>query len=190
MSAREKASRVFEAIADGADGIAKEKLPVVEEKLAAEGLTLPPGELAREADWSFHLLDHDDFLDALGRLGCFELEPESPGPTDAQLLNTADRVTEFEEAAIMPSGVMQADKVFLKVQQRGGKKCVTIVEGLSAGYNLKAIARALERAMSCGAAVPQDGIIQLQGDQRTRVRDWLVAGKFVNADLIELRGAD
>jgi len=56
---------------------------------------------------------------------------------------------------------------------RGGKT-VTLVEGIAAldDAGRKALARALGKALGCGASVEDDAVV-LQGDQRERATEWL-----------------
>lgn len=68
--------------------------------------------------------------------------------------------------------------VHLRVLQRNGRKRVTVIEGLEDDLDLKRIAQALQKAFKCGGHVvddPEHGlVIQLTGDQRLKVRDFLL----------------
>jgi len=68
--------------------------------------------------------------------------------------------------------------VHLRVVQRNGKKRVTIIEGLEDDLDLKRIAQALQKTLKCGGHVVDDAehglVIQLTGDQRLQVRDFLL----------------
>ena len=56
-----------------------------------------------------------------------------------------------------------------------GGKTATVVTGLGLpARDLDGVARALRRALGCGASVDGDRVV-VQGDQATRVRDWLTA---------------
>src|SRR3954447_17071186 len=68
----------------------------------------------------------------------------------------------------------------LRMEKKGrGGKMVTVVDGLpnNAAF-LKDLSQELKRACGTGGAVA-DGTIELQGDLRDRVRDWLAGKGFV-----------
>jgi translation initiation factor 1 len=68
-------------------------------------------------------------------------------------------------------------KIHLRTQQRNGRKCITIVEGLDEDLDIKRIARAMRKAFNCNGSIEEDEtygqIIKLQGDQRDNVVQWL-----------------
>jgi translation initiation factor 1 len=67
-------------------------------------------------------------------------------------------------------------KIVLSRERKGhGGKMATVVAGLGlAGRDLESIAKALRRALGCGASVDGERVL-VQGDQVARVRDWLAA---------------
>jgi translation initiation factor 1 len=68
----------------------------------------------------------------------------------------------------------------LRMEKKGrGGKTVTVVDGLphNAGF-LKELCQELKRACGTGGAVA-DGAVELQGDQRVRLRECLVAKGFL-----------
>lgn len=76
-----------------------------------------------------------------------------------------------------------AKKLVVRRERKGrGGKTATVVEGIRVSASaLERIARALRRALGCGAGV-EDGCVVVQGDQVDRVERWLVergAGKVV-----------
>jgi translation initiation factor 1 len=65
------------------------------------------------------------------------------------------------------------------VQQRNGRKCITTVAGLANDLDIKRICKAFKKNFSCNGAVQKDEdaggeVIQLSGDQRTNVMEFLV----------------
>ena len=68
----------------------------------------------------------------------------------------------------------------LRVEKAGrGGKTVTVVFGLPQNEAfLKELAQELKRACGTGGAVREDGV-ELQGDLRDRVRDFLAAKNFL-----------
>jgi len=67
-------------------------------------------------------------------------------------------------------------KITLSRERKGhGGKTATVVTGLELpARELESVARALRRALGCGASADGDRVL-VQGDQATRVRDWLAA---------------
>lgn len=69
-------------------------------------------------------------------------------------------------------------KIHLRKTQRNGRKCMTTVEGLADELDKKKITRALKRVFKCNGAIVKDEkeneIIQLSGDQRENVKDFLI----------------
>ncbi|KAM1041289.1 hypothetical protein ACFX13_031230 [Malus domestica] len=82
--------------------------------------------------------------------------------------------------------------VHVRVQQRNGKKCLTTVQGLKKDFNYDKILKDLKKEFCCNGNVVQDKelgkIIQLQGDQRKKVLQFLVQAKIVKKDQIKIHG--
>ncbi|XP_022209027.1 eukaryotic translation initiation factor 1-like [Drosophila obscura] len=82
--------------------------------------------------------------------------------------------------------------VHIRIQQRNGRKMLTTVQGLSTDYNLKEIVRACKRKFACNGTViehPQYGeIIQLQGDQREKMCQWLAQVGLTRTELLKVHG--
>jgi translation initiation factor 1 len=71
------------------------------------------------------------------------------------------------------------NKYHIRVQQRNGRKCITTLDGLEEDLDLKRICKAMREAFSCNGNVVQkdgeeEGVIQLQGDQRENIKQWLL----------------
>ena len=87
-------------------------------------------------------------------------------------------------------------KIHIRVQQRNGRKCITTVQGLEDDLDLKRICKAMKKNFNCNGSITEDPemgeIVQLQGDQRQNVRDWLVeqevVGKAEADDRIVIHG--
>ncbi|KAJ1451278.1 translation initiation factor SUI1 [Pelagophyceae sp. CCMP2097] len=69
-------------------------------------------------------------------------------------------------------------KVHIRVQQRNGRKCITTIQGLSDDLDVKRICKAFKKNFQCNGAVTKDPdlgeIVQLSGDQRTNVNEFLI----------------
>lgn len=68
--------------------------------------------------------------------------------------------------------------VHIRVQKRNGRKCLTTVQGLPAKFDKKKILKALKKDFCCNGTVVDDPeygtVIQLQGDQRKNVSQFLL----------------
>lgn len=80
----------------------------------------------------------------------------------------------------------------IRIQQRNGRKSITIVTGLADDLDLKRLLKAFKRNFKCNGALIADDeegeVIQLQGDQRKNVRDFLVDQEIVHKDSILMHG--
>ena len=84
------------------------------------------------------------------------------------------------------------DKVHVRVQQRNGRKCITTVQGLADDLDIKRILKALKKNLSCNGAIVKDKevgeVIQLSGDQRTDIQEFLTDQEICAKDEIVLHG--
>lgn len=88
------------------------------------------------------------------------------------------------------------NKYHIRVQQRNGRKCITTLDGLEDDLDLKRICKAMRNAFSCNGNVSMKegedtGVIQLQGDQRENIKQWLLDNEVIlknEADRIVVHG--
>lgn len=89
-------------------------------------------------------------------------------------------------------GAEAGDYVHIRVQQRNGKKSLTTVQGLKQSYDYKKVLKALKKEFCCNGTVVDDPelgqVIQLQGDQRKNVQDFLLKEKLVKKDQLKIHG--
>uniref|UniRef100_A0A0E0DJ71 Protein translation factor SUI1 homolog n=1 Tax=Oryza meridionalis TaxID=40149 RepID=A0A0E0DJ71_9ORYZ len=82
--------------------------------------------------------------------------------------------------------------VHVRVQQRNGRKTLTTVQGIGGEYNYAKVLRDLKRELCCNGTVVEDKelgkIIQLQGDHRNSVSDFLAKAGMVHKDNIKVHG--
>ncbi len=65
--------------------------------------------------------------------------------------------------------------------QTQGKRHLTLIEGLDSDLDLKRICKSMRKLFSCnGKADEENHMIQLQGDQRQNVKEWLVQNEIVS----------
>ena len=100
-------------------------------------------------------------------------------------------VDAFEDAGDK-AGNNAEEKVHVRIQQRNGRKCITTVAGLADDLDVKRICKAFKKNFSCNGAVQKDEeigeVIQLSGDQRTNVKDFLVDQEICHAENVVLHG--
>ncbi|TRM61844.1 translation initiation factor SUI1 [Schizophyllum amplum] len=72
----------------------------------------------------------------------------------------------------------QANYIHIRVQQRNGRKTLTTLQGVPKEYDQKKILKAFKKEFACNGTLVDDEkmgqVIQLQGDQRVKIRDFLV----------------
>ncbi|KAH8392179.1 hypothetical protein KR215_002526 [Drosophila sulfurigaster] len=106
-----------------------------------------------------------------------------------QNLNSRDP---FADAISGPDDDIQDGLVHIRIQQRNGRKTLTTVQGLSADYDLKKIVRSCKKEFACNGTViehPEYGeVLQLQGDQRENICQWLTKAGLAKADRLKVHG--
>lgn len=91
----------------------------------------------------------------------------------------------------LDSSSFTKNKYHIRVQQRNGRKCITSLDGLEEDLDLKRICKAMRTAFSCnGNVVMKDdedstGVIQLQGDQRENIKQWLLEQQIILKNEVE-----
>ncbi len=64
--------------------------------------------------------------------------------------------------------------------QTQGKRHLTVIEGLDSDLDCKRICKSMRKMFSCnGKADEKEHIIQLQGDQRQNVKEWLLQNEIL-----------
>ncbi|KAE8725489.1 Protein translation factor SUI1-like protein [Hibiscus syriacus] len=88
-------------------------------------------------------------------------------------------------------GTGNKEYVHIRIQQRNGKKSLTTVQGLRHDLSYEKILKSL-KDFCCNGNVVKDKelgkIIQLQGDQRKNVSQFLVNSGIVKKDQIKIHG--
>lgn len=89
-------------------------------------------------------------------------------------------------------------EVHIKIQQRNGKKCVTIVEGLakldlppnvSQETFLTLLSKKFRKSFNCRANINKDdNSFTLSGDQRENIKSLLLTMKLVDEEQIKVHG--
>lgn len=83
-------------------------------------------------------------------------------------------------------------KVHLRVQQRNARQRLTTVSGLSQDLDFKDLAKKIKKRLCCSGAVVHDEsdhqVLQLTGDQRQEIVDFLVETGIVDKKDIIVHG--
>mmetsp|Transcript_12727 Transcript_12727/g.16726 ORF Transcript_12727/g.16726 Transcript_12727/m.16726 type:complete len:111 (-) Transcript_12727:717-1049(-) len=108
----------------------------------------------------------------------------------AQSIQNLERFDAFADASEEQE---DRSKVHIRVQQRNGRKCITLIEGLADDLDLKKILKAFKKNFSCNGAITRDeetggDVIQLSGDQRTNTKDFLEDQEIVHRGQVVLHG--
>ena len=78
------------------------------------------------------------------------------------------------------------------MQQRNGRKSWTLITGLDERFDPKKILRQMQKTFSCNGTVVEDSehgcVIQLQGDQRELVVQFLKEQAICTGDEIRMHG--
>jgi len=85
------------------------------------------------------------------------------------------------------------DNIHIRLQQRNGRKTLTTVQGLPEQYDYKAILKAWKKDFSTNGTVIENEehglVLQLQGDKRVAVKDFLVKELKIKQTMIKIHGA-
>ncbi|ETI20457.1 translation initiation factor SUI1 [Cladophialophora carrionii CBS 160.54] len=76
--------------------------------------------------------------------------------------------------------------IHIRIQQRNGRKTLTTVQGLPKKFDQKKILKVIKKKFACNGTIVTDSemgeVIQLQGDQRKDVQEFLVAKDGLELD--------
>ncbi|CAM9333968.1 eukaryotic translation initiation factor 1-like [Petromyzon marinus] len=84
------------------------------------------------------------------------------------------------------------DSIHIRIQQRNGRKTLTTVQGIGDQYDKKKLVKAFKKKFACNGTViehPEYGeVIQLQGDQRKNICQFLAEIGIAKEDQIKVHG--
>jgi translation initiation factor 1 len=111
---------------------------------------------------------------------------------------------DFDNKESSSSAIPTNLPVHLRLQQRNGRKSITIIEGLARDLNLKKIAKALKQTFSTSCAIKSkdekkgakkasndaddEKILQLAGDRRREVANFLEVTHICEKKQIKIHG--
>ena len=80
----------------------------------------------------------------------------------------------------------------MRIQQRNGKKTLTTLQGLPKEYDAKKILKTFKKVFACSGVIFRDeelgDILQLSGDQRLKIAEFLVNEKIAKKVDIKVHG--
>lgn len=82
--------------------------------------------------------------------------------------------------------------VTIRVQQRNGKKCLTIITGIAEDLDVYKILKYLKKKYSCNGSISNDEkfgeVIALSGDQKENVYKFFIKEEIYKKDCIIIKG--
>ncbi|KAL2172597.1 hypothetical protein VTG60DRAFT_4716 [Thermothelomyces hinnuleus] len=118
------------------------------------------------------------------------------GETEIQNLKIRDPFAEADEDS--GQTVQTQEYIHIRIQQRNGRKTLTTVQGIPKKYDLKKILKVIKKEFACNGTIISDTdskgmgeVIQLQGDHRAKIRDFLIdaeAGLGLDEKTIKVHG--
>ncbi|KAF7580117.1 putative NADH dehydrogenase [Clavispora lusitaniae] len=108
-------------------------------------------------------------------------------------MSTIQNLNSFDPFADTGDSEAQATNyIHIRIQQRNGRKTLTTVQGLPVEYDLKKILKVLKKDFACNGNIVKDEelgeVIQLQGDQRVKVSEFLIGQLQLPKKNIKIHG--
>ena len=98
----------------------------------------------------------------------------------------------FEEDNIFFEDEKKHNIVHIRIQQRNAKKTITTIEGLDSSIDIKKLMKYIKKKFNCNGSIikTEDNIdiIQLQGDQRDNMKNFLIKENIISKDFIKVHG--
>ena len=84
------------------------------------------------------------------------------------------------------------NEIHLRIQQRNGRKCITIIEGLNKfnpNNKIEEVTKELRQKLNCRGTIKENGnIIEFSGDQRNLIKEFLINNKICTEGKIKIHG--
>ncbi|KAI9362329.1 translation initiation factor SUI1 [Pilaira anomala] len=98
----------------------------------------------------------------------------------------------FADVEEEQGGGSTTNYLHLRIQQRNGRKTLTTLQGLPKEIDSKRLLKAVKKAFACNGTVVEDEehgeIIQMQGDQRMKMAEFLVSEGIAKKAEIKVHG--
>uniref|UniRef100_A0A8C5Q6B3 Eukaryotic translation initiation factor 1B n=1 Tax=Leptobrachium leishanense TaxID=445787 RepID=A0A8C5Q6B3_9ANUR len=110
---------------------------------------------------------------------------------DTKISHTQDPFADATKGDdLLPAGT--EDYIHIRIQQRNGRKTLTTVQGIADDYDKKKLVKAFKKKFACNGTViehPEYGeVIQLQGDQRKNICQFLMEIGIVKEEQLKVHG--
>lgn len=103
-----------------------------------------------------------------------------------------DNLKSFDPFAETDGGDDKKDYIHIRIQQRNGRKTLTTVQGLPKTFDPKRILKFAKKEFATNGSIVNDTelgeVIQLQGDQRQKISDLMVAEMGIKKSMIKIHG--
>ncbi|KAI9298446.1 eukaryotic translation initiation factor SUI1 [Neoconidiobolus thromboides FSU 785] len=97
--------------------------------------------------------------------------------------------TGLQEESATPT---KPDYIHIRIQQRNGRKTLTTLQGLPSQVDLKRLLKHFKKVFSTNGIIATDEelgeVIQLQGDQRVKISEFLISEKIADKASIKVHG--
>ncbi|KAI9030529.1 translation initiation factor SUI1 [Hyaloraphidium curvatum] len=107
--------------------------------------------------------------------------------TDISNLKSYDPFADTGEEEPAVSGY-----IHIRIQQRNGRKTLTTIQGLPEELDQKRILKAFKKEFACNGTIVDDEelgeCIQLQGDHRAKVQQFLISEGIATKEQVKLHG--
>ncbi|KAG0311593.1 Eukaryotic translation initiation factor eIF-1, partial [Linnemannia gamsii] len=121
-------------------------------------------------------------------------KPRSP-PLSTHSMSDIQNLQSYDPFADLGDSGDTADQqnyIHIRIQQRNGRKTLTTIQGLPATFDQKRMLKIFKKDFACNGTLVEDpelgSVIQLQGDQRTKVLNLLVEEGGIDKKMIKLHG--
>lgn len=114
--------------------------------------------------------------------------------SDIENLKTIDPFAEADDENGEAKKKQGQNYIHIRIQQRNGRKTLTTVQGIPKKFELKKILKVIKKDFACNGTIVVDSemgeVIQLQGDQRKGVQEFLTSkeGLELDAKTIKVHG--
>ncbi|KAF4822772.1 Protein translation factor sui1 [Colletotrichum siamense] len=115
--------------------------------------------------------------------------------TTIENLKTIDPFADAEEGEGNNNPKKGQDYIHIRIQQRNGRKTLTTIQGLPKRFDQKKILKVIKKKFACNGTIVEDQdlgeVIQLQGDQRKNIHDFLIdkqEGLEMDSKLVKVHG--
>mmetsp|Transcript_18452 Transcript_18452/g.32066 ORF Transcript_18452/g.32066 Transcript_18452/m.32066 type:complete len:116 (+) Transcript_18452:149-496(+) len=96
---------------------------------------------------------------------------------------------ELDEAV---GGTQASNYVHIRIQQRNGRKTLTTASGINQEINFDKVLKVFKKAFCCNGTIVTDPdlgkVIQLQGDQRKKIAQFLIEEEICKKDQVKIHG--